>query len=416
MLGDPALLRRARCPSVVSLALMVTVLMPLPAADFDPTEVAVSWQVLAAAGHDVVFATPSGQRGQADDLMVTGRGLDPWGFVPGLRRLTVVGRVLRADADARRVVRRIAERRGLRGAAALGRGPAERLRRVGAARRAPGAAGCVRLEGPEVQQMAVDAFRAEKPVGAICHGVLVAARAVDPVTERSVLYGRRTTALTWALEDKAWGIARLHAVLGPRLLPDLHGGTGAALGVPVGAAGGHAGIGRSRRLCRRGEGLAGPATEGQRAGAEHADRRAPRLRRTRRFLRVGSLARRRPHLRSNLRSSPGREGLTVSCRRARGRTTPAASASRNRDLPPHANGPPTRPGSAPPRLAGVSRRTARGRSRSTRQREEVGQLRPRAVVGALEDDDGRRSRTDRRPIARHRPPSHRAANGRTPPD
>jgi putative intracellular protease/amidase len=64
------------------------------------------------------------------------------------------------------------------------------------------------LESPEVQQMAIDAFRADKPVGAICHGVLVAARAVDPVTERSVLHGRRTTALTWALERKAWGIAR----------------------------------------------------------------------------------------------------------------------------------------------------------------------------------------------------------------
>ena len=64
------------------------------------------------------------------------------------------------------------------------------------------------LESPEVQQMAIDAFRTEKPVGAICHGVLVAARAIDPVTERSVLYGRRTTALTWALERRAWGIAR----------------------------------------------------------------------------------------------------------------------------------------------------------------------------------------------------------------
>ena len=56
---------------------MVTVLMPLPACDFDPTEVAVTWQVLSAAGHDVVFATPSGQPGQADDLMVTGRGSTP---------------------------------------------------------------------------------------------------------------------------------------------------------------------------------------------------------------------------------------------------------------------------------------------------------------------------------------------------
>jgi putative intracellular protease/amidase len=56
--------------------------------------------------------------------------------------------------------------------------------------------------------MAVDSFRAAKPVGAICHGVLVAARAVDPATGHSVLYGRRTTALTWSLEQKAWGLAR----------------------------------------------------------------------------------------------------------------------------------------------------------------------------------------------------------------
>ena len=66
--------------SVVSLALMATVLMPIPARDFDPTEVAVTWQVLSAAGHRVVFTTPSGQPGVADDLMVTGRGLDPWGL------------------------------------------------------------------------------------------------------------------------------------------------------------------------------------------------------------------------------------------------------------------------------------------------------------------------------------------------
>jgi putative intracellular protease/amidase len=187
---------------------MVTVLMPLPAADFDPTEVAVSWQVLAAAGHDVVFATPSGQQGRADDLMVTGQGLDPWGFVPGLRRLTVVGRVLRADADARTAYAALLEDEAF--AAPLHWGAARRSAYdalvLPGGHRARGMRPY--LESPEVQQMAIDAFRAEKPVGAICHGVLVAARAVDPVTERSVLYGRRTTALTWALEDKAWGIAR----------------------------------------------------------------------------------------------------------------------------------------------------------------------------------------------------------------
>jgi putative intracellular protease/amidase len=192
----------------VSLPPMVTILLPLPAADFDPTEVAVTWQVLTAAGHHVVFATPSGQPGRADDLMVTGRGLDPWGAIPAVRRLTVVGRVLRANADARQAHASLLED------AAFG-APLH----WGAARRSdydalvlPGGhrARGMRpyLESPEVQQMTIDAFRAGKPVGAICHGVLVVARAIDPATGRSVLYGRRTTALTWALERKAWGIAR----------------------------------------------------------------------------------------------------------------------------------------------------------------------------------------------------------------
>ena len=35
-----------------------------------------------------------------------------------------------------------------------------------------------------------------------------AARADDPVTGHSVLFGRRTTALTWTLESKAWDITR----------------------------------------------------------------------------------------------------------------------------------------------------------------------------------------------------------------
>jgi putative intracellular protease/amidase len=186
---------------------MVTVLMPLPACDFDPTEVAVSWQVLSAAGHEVRFATPSGQPSQADDLMVTGRGLDPWGAIPGLRRATVVGRFLRANKEARRAY-----------ASLLADGAFGAPLHWGAARRSeyealllPGghrARGMrAYLESPEVQQMTTDSFRAGKPVGAICHGVLVAARATDPKTGHSVLYGRRTTALTWALERKAWGVA-----------------------------------------------------------------------------------------------------------------------------------------------------------------------------------------------------------------
>lgn len=187
---------------------MVTVLMPLPACDFDPTEVAVSWQVLSDAGHEVRFATPSGQPGRADDLMVTGQGLDPWGAIPALRRVTVVGRVLRANKAARQAYASLladetfgsplhwgAARRSEYDALLLPGGHRARGMRA-------------YLESPEVQQMTIESFRSGKPVGAICHGVLVVARAMDPRTGRSVLHGRRTTALTWSLERKAWGVAR----------------------------------------------------------------------------------------------------------------------------------------------------------------------------------------------------------------
>jgi putative intracellular protease/amidase len=186
---------------------MATVLMPIPACDFDPTEVAVSWQVLSAAGHDVVFATPSGQVGEADDLMVTGQGLDPWGFLPGARRLAVVGRFLRADAAARAAYGSLREDPSFRSPlhwAEARRGTYDALVLPGG-HRARGMRSY--LESGEVQQITVDSFRSGKPVGAICHGVLVAARAVDPATGRSVLHGRRTTALTWALERRAWGLA-----------------------------------------------------------------------------------------------------------------------------------------------------------------------------------------------------------------
>ncbi len=187
---------------------MATVLIPLPELDFDPTEVAVSWEVLVGLGHRVQFATPDGRPARGDDLMVTGRGLDPWGLVPGLSRVVGVGRVLRADA------------RGRAAYAALLRAP-EFLHPVGWEEAGldslgglllPGghrARGMRRyLESGTLQSMVVEAFSRRLPVGAICHGVVLAARSIDPATGRSVLYGRRTTALTWSLEQRAWRVAR----------------------------------------------------------------------------------------------------------------------------------------------------------------------------------------------------------------
>jgi hypothetical protein len=81
---------------------MARVLVLLPARDFDPSEAAVGWRVLANAGHTISFATADGRPAVADEMMVTGKGLDPWGAIPLLRNLPLVGLLMRANRDARK--------------------------------------------------------------------------------------------------------------------------------------------------------------------------------------------------------------------------------------------------------------------------------------------------------------------------
>jgi hypothetical protein len=64
------------------------------------------------------------------------------------------------------------------------------------------------LESGIVQDLVVRFFEDRKPVAAICHGVLLAARSISKRTGRSVLRGYQTTALTWAFENSAWSVAR----------------------------------------------------------------------------------------------------------------------------------------------------------------------------------------------------------------
>jgi putative intracellular protease/amidase len=188
---------------------MSTVLIPIPDRDFDPTEVAVSWRVLTRNGHRVIFATESGMPGVADDIMVTGRGLDFWSALPVLGSIPSIGLMLRANKDGRGAYQdmlRSAEyqhpigwsRATLDGIDALLLPGGHRARGMRSY-----------IDSAILQRLVVDAFARGVMVAAICHGVLLAARSVDPATGRSVLYGRRTTALTWALERTAWYLTRV---------------------------------------------------------------------------------------------------------------------------------------------------------------------------------------------------------------
>jgi putative intracellular protease/amidase len=179
---------------------MAIVLMPLPRMDFDPTEAAVSWLVLTQAGHAVRFATPDGRPGQADPIMLSGRGLDPWGFVPLLRNFMLLGRLLRANADARNAYRRMEASQEFQHPTGWADIQSDQYNAIllPGGHRARGMREY--LESKELNQVVLHFFNHNEPVAAICHGVLLVARTVDPSTGRSVLYGRKTTALTWRLE------------------------------------------------------------------------------------------------------------------------------------------------------------------------------------------------------------------------
>ena len=181
--------------------------MPLPRADFDPSEAAVSWKVLREHGHNVVFATPAGEPAAADPIMLSGIGLDFWSRVALLRNIKVVGTLLRADRRARSAYGEMYDdprfqtplayaqlRSADFDALLLPGGHAQGMREY--------------LESAPLQHVVAEFFDADKPVAAICHGVVLAARSISPRTGKSVLHGRRTTALTWALERAAWRLAR----------------------------------------------------------------------------------------------------------------------------------------------------------------------------------------------------------------
>jgi putative intracellular protease/amidase len=180
------------------------VLIVLPKRDFDPSEVAVTWQVLGNAGNSVVFATPDGLPAAADPLMLSGEELDLWGRIPILRKIKLLGLALRANSDARRAYA------SMRNSPSFGAPvPYSTLRTdqydglvLPGGHWARGMRSY--LEDAPLQRFVGEFFDADKPVAAICHGVVLAARSVSKRTGHSVLYGRKTTALTWRLEKAAW--------------------------------------------------------------------------------------------------------------------------------------------------------------------------------------------------------------------
>jgi len=164
------------------------VLMPLPDHDFDTTEVAVPWRLLTRAGHTVTFATERGGTPPAcDPRLLTGVLFGQFGAEPEpiefYRQLTAAPEFTDPISWHSVDVERFD---GL----VLPGGHAPGMRQY--------------LGSHELQRRVAAFWALGRPVGAICHGVLVLARTTDPATGHSVLAGRRTTCLPKYMERSAY--------------------------------------------------------------------------------------------------------------------------------------------------------------------------------------------------------------------
>ncbi len=172
---------------------MPRILLPIPNSDFDPTEAAVPWKTWRDAGIEVVVATPDGQSASADPIVLSGKGF-------GMMKV-----ILRAGKLGREAYQQFFEQACAQpssydvvdvadfDALFLPGGHAQGMKSY--------------LESERLQELTREFFAQDKLVSAICHGVLVAARTKDS-SGNSVLFGRKTTALTEAMETFAWKATR----------------------------------------------------------------------------------------------------------------------------------------------------------------------------------------------------------------
>jgi putative intracellular protease/amidase len=166
---------------------MRRIVIALPATDFEPTEASVPWKAFRDHDFEVWFATPDGKPAACDPLALTG---------------ALFGQIKATPAHAALYSEMIADKAYQQPLTY------EQIDDLGYAAivlpggHAPGMRPY--LESKALQDTVVAFAHARKIIGAICHGSVVLARAIDPATGESVIHGRRLTGLPKRLEWSAW--------------------------------------------------------------------------------------------------------------------------------------------------------------------------------------------------------------------
>lgn len=165
------------------------ILIPLPDHDFDPSESAFPWKVCKERGWKVTFATENGSLAACDPRLLKGPLLGPLGAGP---RALSFYRQMTASEEFQRPIQYADIDVNDFEAVSLTGGHAPGMKQY--------------LESEILQRKMVVFFRQGKVIGAICHGLLVLARAIDPATGKSVLWDYTVTALTKDLEFSGYAL------------------------------------------------------------------------------------------------------------------------------------------------------------------------------------------------------------------
>lgn len=166
---------------------MARVLVPLPDNDFDITEVAIPWRLLTRAGHTVTFATEAARTPRGDPLLISGVVLGQLGAE--VEAKAYYRELERAPEFLAPVRYRDIDEEAF-DALLLPGGHAQGMRQY--------------LGSTELQEKVALFWKTGRPVAAICHGVLVLARAQDPETSRALIASYRTTCLPKYMERVAY--------------------------------------------------------------------------------------------------------------------------------------------------------------------------------------------------------------------
>ena len=156
--------------------------MPLPHYGFNPTEASIPWKILSTNNVQVIFATPKGTTAFADNILLTGKGLG------------ILKPLLKARRDAINAYSQMEKSNAFKHPISYNSIQCTKYDGIflpgGHDKNAK-----EYLESQVLQKNIVNFFQSNKKIAAICHGILLVARSINPKNNKSVLYKYKTTSL-----------------------------------------------------------------------------------------------------------------------------------------------------------------------------------------------------------------------------